>query len=164
MTQKHIELYAFMHHMKNGILTVSPNQGQFGQVDLPINEISFIAINDMARMAVIRIPEWLAVGKGLTTIYQESLTGTPVPLNQMPSNQSINTEDFLKDIIQDSKPAEPNPKYERFVYDVKSGGMEPAQTQYKWPVGAAYPGDSDMEANHNAGFFHGYEVTESKQG
>lgn len=152
MTQTEtIEIYAFMHHVKNGVLTISPNQGVFGQVEIPINEVSFIAVNDMPRMIALKIPVWLAKGKGLETQYYENQLGQAAPVATQ-KDPLIHEVDKAVNAYVDG------------LNLMNRKGVDEATT-FLWPTNASptvKPApDSDTEDNHLAGYFQGYEVKES---
>jgi hypothetical protein len=129
-----IEIYAFLHSLKNGILTISPNQGVFGQVELPVHEVTFIAVDDLPRMVALKIPAWLANGKGLRTYSEEVKTQSDPIIDSV--NKAVN--DYVDELNRSSQSwpttAEPTIK------------LVP---------------DSDTEGNHLAGYFQGYEIKES---
>lgn len=63
--QKQIELYVFLHSMRNGILTVSPSASIIRQVQLPIHEVEVECAGPSSSKILLRIPEYMAIGKGL---------------------------------------------------------------------------------------------------
>lgn len=154
MTQTEtIEIYAFMHHVKNGVLTISPNQGVFGQVEIPINEISFIAVNDMPRMIALKIPVWLAKGKGLETQYYENQLGQAAPVQAQTTSKDPLIHEVDKAVNA----------YVDGLNLMNRKGVDEITT-FPWPVNAQVirsAPDSDTEDNHLAGYFQGYEVKES---
>ena len=63
--QKQIELYVFLHSMRNGILTVSPQASITRQVQLPIHEVEVECAGADSSKILLRLPEYLAIGKGM---------------------------------------------------------------------------------------------------
>lgn len=79
--QKQIELYVFLHSIRNGILTVSPQASITRQCQLPIHEVEVECAGPNSSKILLRIPEYLAIGKGL--ISQASVLAAEAPRNRI---------------------------------------------------------------------------------
>jgi len=75
--QKQIELYVFLHSMRNGILTVSPQASITRQVQLPIHEVEVECAGADTSKILLRLPEYLAIGKGLIQPGPQTMTDAP---------------------------------------------------------------------------------------
>lgn len=108
--QKQIELYVFLHSMRNGILTVSPQASITRQCQLPIHEVEVECAGPDSSKILLRIPEYLAIGKGL--IAPASVVTAEVPRNRI--NEGGGELAKLEDKVQTrpsvgASPVKPNP-------------------------------------------------------
>ena len=84
--QKQIELYVFLHSMRNGILTVSPSASIIRQVQLPIHEVEVECAGPSSSKIILRIPEYMAIGKGLINPTPFVMAPTADPVRGAPTN------------------------------------------------------------------------------
>lgn len=75
--QKQIELYVFLHSMRNGILTVSPQASIVRQAQLPIHEVEVECAGAGSSKILLRLPEYLAIGKSLIQPGPQTMTDAP---------------------------------------------------------------------------------------
>jgi len=68
---KMIELYAFVHSIENGVVTLSPGDSDVRRERISILDVNIVPDRTIARRALIQIPEYLAIGKGLKKAEEE---------------------------------------------------------------------------------------------
>lgn len=81
--QKQIELYVYLHSIRNGIISVSPSDNILRQTQLPISEVEVECAGRDTSRILLRLPEYLALGKGMIN---------PVPVALLSDSQRISND------------------------------------------------------------------------
>lgn len=82
--QKQIELFVYLHSIRNGVVSVSPQPSIARQAHLPIHKVEIECADQHSSKVLIRLPEYLAIMEGL--IQQSSVVMSDRPGNRIAEN------------------------------------------------------------------------------
>ena len=63
--RQQIQVYAFVHSMEDGIVVMTPADNNLNRCKFSASDVDLVFDTEIPRRALVTIPEYLAIGKGL---------------------------------------------------------------------------------------------------